>query len=68
MRAYRWVIVPLALSAFSPTALAASTGWDGTWSGAWGGQSAQATSITVASKRVVSYEYQGMSHRWEGVT
>jgi hypothetical protein len=46
---------------FSSSALAAS-GWDGTWSGAWGGKPEQATSVTVSGKKVVSYSYQGVSH------
>jgi hypothetical protein len=46
---------------FSSSALAAS-GWDGTWSGAWGGKPEQSTSITVSGKKVVSYSYQGVSH------
>jgi hypothetical protein len=51
------------IMAFATAALAASrTGWDGTWSGAWGGKEAEATSITVANNRVVSYQYQGVSH------
>jgi hypothetical protein len=33
--------------------------WDGTWSGNWGGSAAQATSITIANNKVVSYTYQG---------
>ena len=33
--------------------------WDGTWSGHWGGSAAQATSITIANNKVVSYTYQG---------
>jgi hypothetical protein len=41
---------------------ASRTGWDGTWSGAWGGKATEATSITIAGQRVVSYEYQGVSH------
>jgi Spy/CpxP family protein refolding chaperone len=35
--------------------------WDGTWSGHWGGSAAQATSITIANNKVVSYTYQGAS-------
>jgi hypothetical protein len=45
----------------SSSAFAAS-GWDGTWSGAWGGKPEQATEITVAGKKVVGYSYQGVSH------
>ena len=62
----RYSLWPLAAAmaiAFSSAPLAASaTGWDGTWRGAWGGRSMEATSVTVAGKRVVSYEYQGVSH------
>jgi hypothetical protein len=47
--------------AFSSSSFAAS-GWDGTWSGAWGGKPEQATTITVSGKKVVSYSYQGVSH------
>lgn len=35
--------------------------WDGTWSGHWGGSAQQATSITIANNKVVSYTYQGAS-------
>jgi hypothetical protein len=35
--------------------------WDGTWSGKWGGQDAQSTSVTIANNKVVSYQYQGVS-------
>ena len=35
--------------------------WDGTWSGHWGGSAAQATSITIANNKVVSYTYQSAS-------
>jgi hypothetical protein len=60
----RWLLAAVMITtAFSSGALAASaTGWDGTWSGAWGGRAAEATSITIAGKRVVSYEYQSVSH------
>jgi hypothetical protein len=33
--------------------------WNGVWSGKWGGQ--EATSITIANNKVVSYQYQGVS-------
>ncbi len=33
--------------------------WTGTWSGAWGGR--DATAITVAGNRVVSYQYGGQT-------
>lgn len=59
----RWLIAVMTIIAFSPVALAASMKeWDGTWSGAWGGSPSQTTSVTVAGGRVVSYEYQGVSH------
>jgi hypothetical protein len=59
----RWLSAAVMTIAVSSAAPAASvTGWDGTWSGAWGGKSTEATSVTVAGKRVVSYEYQGVSH------
>jgi hypothetical protein len=35
--------------------------WNGVWSGLWGGSAAQATSITIANNKVVSYTYQGAS-------
>jgi hypothetical protein len=47
--------------ASSSAALAAS-GWDGTWSGAWGNDPNQATSVTVAGDKVVSFSYQGYPH------
>jgi len=34
---------------------------DGTWSGNWGGQEGEATSITIANNQVVSFEYHGES-------
>jgi hypothetical protein len=50
----------VAITAFSPAAVAASkTGWDGTWAGLWGGS--RPTSITIGRKKVVSYEYEGVS-------
>lgn len=57
------VLAAALFAASSSAALAAMpSGWDGTWSGAWGGDPSQATSITIAGNRVVSYTYQGMSH------
>jgi hypothetical protein len=56
-----WLSAAVMITAFSSSAFAAS-GWDGTWSGAWGGKAEQATEITVAGKKVVSYSYQGVSH------
>lgn len=56
-----WLVAVAMTIAFSGSALAAS-GWDGTWSGAWGGKPEQATSVTVSGKKVVSYSYQGVSH------
>lgn len=35
--------------------------WDGVWSGNWGGEEWQATSITIADNQVVSFEYHGVS-------
>ena len=59
-RPSRWLLIPVILFAFSPAALAASkTGWNGIWSGAWGGS--RPTSITIAHNRVVSFEYEGAS-------
>lgn len=58
-----FLLVAVLIAASSSTALSAmQTGWDGTWSGAWGGDPSQATSVTVAGNRVVSYTYQGLSH------
>jgi hypothetical protein len=56
-----WVSAAAITLAFSSSSFAAS-GWDGTWSGAWGGKPEQATTITVSGKKVVSYSYQGVSH------
>ena len=64
MRASRWLLALAIVSSVSSAALAAprnSWAWDGTWRGAWGGSQAQATSITIANQRVVSYEYGGAS-------
>jgi len=62
-RSSLWLLAAAMITAFSSGALAGSTaGWDGTWRGAWGGKASEATSVTVAGKRVVSYEYQGVSH------
>jgi hypothetical protein len=60
-RPARWLLAAVMVTAFSSSAFAAS-GWDGTWSGAWGGKPEQATSVTVSGKKVVSYSYQGVSH------
>ncbi|HEY1794543.1 MAG TPA: hypothetical protein VGG57_00350 [Stellaceae bacterium] len=58
-----WLFATALIVASSSAALAMQkTGWDGTWSGAWGGQPDQATSVTIANGRVVSFTYQGMSH------
>jgi hypothetical protein len=61
-RTSSWLIAAASIVALSSAALAALPGWDGTWSGAWGGDANQATSVTVAGNRVVSYTYQGVSH------
>ena len=61
-RLFSWLLAAALVVASSPAALAASqTGWDGTWSGAWGGDPSQATSVTVVGGRVVSFTYQGLS-------
>ncbi len=58
-----WLVAALMIPACSSAALAGTAmGWDGTWSGAWGGRASESTSVTVAGDRVVSYEYQGVSH------
>ena len=50
-----WLLAAALVAASSVAALAASTtGWDGTWSGAWGGDATQKTSVTVANDRTVS--------------
>ena len=41
----------------SPVSAQQASGWDGTWSGAWGGRAE--TSVQIAHGRVVRYEYQG---------
>jgi hypothetical protein len=61
IRHANWFFAVAMAIAFSSSALAAS-GWDGTWSGAWGGKPEQATSVTVSGQKVVSYSYQGVSH------
>jgi hypothetical protein len=61
IRHANWFFAVAMTIAFSSSALAAS-GWDGTWSGAWGGKPEQATSVTVSGKKVVSFSYQGVSH------
>src|SRR5262249_18548137 len=35
--------------------------WDGRWSGNWGGQESEATSVIIVNNNVVSYEYHGVS-------
>ncbi|THD45467.1 MAG: hypothetical protein E7774_08005 [Bradyrhizobium sp.] len=59
-RHFRWVLAAAIFATMSSSALA--SGWNGTWSGEWGGNAQQATSVTVAGNRVVSYSYQGVSH------
>jgi hypothetical protein len=62
-RTSSWLLAAVLIVASSSASLAASlTGWDGTWSGAWGGDPNQATSVTVAGNRVVSFSYQGYPH------
>jgi hypothetical protein len=51
--------IPLSLLFASSLQASPISPWDGTWSGSWGGRNP--TSITIAGKRVVSYEYQGVS-------
>jgi hypothetical protein len=60
-RRSRWLLAAVMITAFSSSACAAS-GWDGTWSGAWGGKPEQTTTVTVSGKQVVSFSYQGVSH------
>jgi hypothetical protein len=52
--------VPLSLLLACSAQAGPQSSWEGTWSGAWGGK--EPTSITIADRRVVSYEYQGVSH------
>ncbi|MFZ1962079.1 MAG: hypothetical protein WAU78_01175 [Roseiarcus sp.] len=54
-----FALIPLSLLFASSLQAAPKSSWDGTWSGSWGGKNP--TSITIAGKRVVSYEYQGVS-------
>jgi hypothetical protein len=62
-RSSLWLSAAVMIAALSSAALAGpATRWDGTWSGAWGGKASEATSVTIAGQRVVSYEYQGVSH------
>jgi predicted DNA-binding transcriptional regulator YafY len=35
--------------------------WDGVWSGNWGGQESEATSIMIVNNNVVSFDYHGES-------
>jgi hypothetical protein len=57
-----FALIPVSLLWVSAAQAASAGSWDGTWSGAWGGRDSEATSITVAGKRVVNYTYQGVSH------
>ena len=57
-----FALIPMSLLWASAGHAASAGSWDGTWSGAWGGRESEATSVTVAGKRVVSYTYQGVSH------
>jgi hypothetical protein len=59
--AFAAIVLPFLLAG-SAQAAGPNGSWDGTWAGAWGGKQEQQTSITIAGKRVVSYEYQGVSH------
>ncbi len=63
MRLSPWLLAAATVCSLSSFSLAAEKGaWDGTWSGTWGGKATETTSITVAGERVVSYQYQGVSH------
>jgi hypothetical protein len=57
-----FAVIPISLLWASAGHAGSAGSWDGTWAGAWGGKETEATSVTVAGKRVVSYEYQGVSH------
>ena len=50
-------ITGLTQQLISPVGAQQASGWDGTWSGAWGGRAE--TSVQIAHGRVVRYEYQG---------
>ena len=54
-----FALVPLSILFASSLQAAPKGPWDGKWSGSWGGR--DPTSITIAGKQVVSYEYQGVS-------
>ena len=58
-RRMAFALIPLSLLFASSLQAAPNNSWEGTWSGAWGGRNP--TAITIADKRVVSYEYQGVS-------
>ncbi len=58
-RRFALAAIPLSLLFATSLQAAPKSAWDGTWSGAWGGS--RPTSITIANKKVVSYEYQGVS-------
>jgi hypothetical protein len=57
-----FALIPISLLWAGAGQAGSTSSWDGTWSGAWGGKDSEATSVTVAGKRVVSYTYQGVSH------
>lgn len=54
-----FALIPITLLFSSSVQAASRSSWDGTWSGAWGGS--RATSVTVASNKVVSYTFEGAS-------
>jgi hypothetical protein len=55
-----FVSIPLSVLWASSAQAGPTSSWDGTWSGAWGGREPRV--ITIADRRVVSYEYQSQSH------
>src|ERR1700759_2495928 len=61
-RSFVWLSTAAITLAFSSSTSFAASGWDRTWSGAWGGKEEQAATITVSGKKVVSYSFQGLSH------
>jgi hypothetical protein len=60
-RSTLWTALAFSLLVLGSVDAAPKRSWDGTWSGKWGDQDAQATSVTIVHNKVVSYSYQGVS-------